>query len=326
MNSSQTLLDRFEPYFEKINQALAGILTSPVELVNEIGRHSLLGQGKRVRPLLFVLSSRLCGSPDTEEMYRISTVFECIHTGSLLHDDVLDNAETRRNKPAARQVWGNHASVLGGDYLYTKALELALTTGNTEFLRVLNQMSLEMVEGQMLELANTDNWDIGREDYMRIITSKTAVLMSAASASGGVLAGAEKKVVERLRSFGLNLGIAFQLVDDVLDYTSCEEVFGKPVGKDLREGKITLPLIYTLCALDRAENERIKSLFQSEKVAEEDLESLISMVREGEAIGRVQAEAREYMRKAAVSLDPFPDSPMKQDLLALNAYLCERRF
>ncbi|MBW1735912.1 MAG: polyprenyl synthetase family protein, partial [Deltaproteobacteria bacterium] len=115
-------------------------------------------------------------------------------------------------------------------YLYTKALELALTTGNTEFLRVLNQMSLEMVEGQMLELANTDNWDIGREDYMRIITSKTAVLMSAASASGGVLAGAEKKVVERLRSFGLNLGIAFQLVDDVLDYTSCEEVFGKPVG------------------------------------------------------------------------------------------------
>ncbi|MBW2130451.1 MAG: polyprenyl synthetase family protein [Deltaproteobacteria bacterium] len=121
-------------------------------------------------------------------------------------------------------------------------------------------------------------------------------------------------------------GIAFQLVDDVLDYTSCEEVFGKPVGKDLREGKITLPLIYTLCALDRAENERIKSLFQSEKVAEEDLESLISMVREGEAIGRVQAEAREYMRKAAVSLDPFPDSPMKQDLLALNAYLCERRF
>ena len=325
MNLDRVFFDRFEHHFNRINDELQKCHNSSLDIVNEIGGHSLLGQGKRLRPLLFILSGNLCGY-EAEDVYRLSTIFECIHTGSLLHDDVLANAETRRKKPAAREVWGNQASVLGGDFLYSKAIETALSSENSQILNVLNRISLQMVEGQFLELNNTNNWHLDKKDYMSIIISKTAVLMSAACACGAIAAGVDHAAVDQLNGFGLNLGIAFQLMDDVLDYTSCEEEFGKPVGKDLMEGKITLPLIYALSGVDKSEIQRLENLFTKRKALPGDYAEVIDMVRKGKAIDRIRSEAKEYVVKAARFLDFFPALAVKEDLLALNEYIVERRF
>ncbi len=325
MDSDRTFFDRFENHFKRINDELEKCLNTSLDIVIDIGEHSLLGQGKRLRPLLFILCGQLCGN-ESVDSYRLSTIFECVHTGSLLHDDVLDNAETRRKKPAAREVWGNQASVLGGDYLYSKAIEIAVASENLSLLKVLNHMSLQMVEGQFLELINTDNWNLDRNQYMEIITSKTAVLMSAACACGAIAAGAEQAKVDRLSGFGLNLGIAFQLIDDILDYTSCEEEFGKPVGKDLKEGKITLPLICALPDLEKIEIQRLENLFKRREATPRDHEEVIAMVRKSDAIERVRLEAEDFVAKGARFLDPFPDVPVKDDLLALNEYIVKRNF
>ena len=325
MNSDRTFLDRFEGHFKRINNELQKCLNSSLDIISEIGEHSLLGQGKRLRPLLFILCGRLCGY-ESKDAYRLSIIFECVHTGSLLHDDVLDNAETRRKKPAAREVWGNQASVLGGDYLYSKAIEIAVASENLNLLKVLNLMSLQMVEGQFFDLINTDNWYLDRNQYMSIITSKTAVLMSAACACGAIAAEADQATVDQLSGFGLNLGIAFQLIDDVLDYTSCEEEFGKPVGKDLKEGKITLPLIYALSDLEKDDVHRLEGLFKGGIATPGEHEEVITMVRKSDAVDRVRAEAEDFVAEGARFLDAFPDSSVKNDLLALNEYIVKRHF
>ncbi|MFZ7110191.1 MAG: polyprenyl synthetase family protein [Desulfatiglandales bacterium] len=325
MTSDNPILERFGDHYRRIDEELERVLDSRVDMINDIGEHSLLGQGKRLRPLLFALSGQLCGYGG-DDLFRLSVIFECLHTGSLLHDDVLDNAETRRKKPAVREVWGNHASVLGGDFLYLKAIEMALDPGNLKLLQVLSESSLQMVEGQILELMNTDNWALSKEDYMEIIIDKTAALMAAACSCGAILAGAEREAVENLHGFGLNLGIAFQLIDDVLDYTSCEEEFGKPVGKDLREGKITLPLIYSLSGLEKDETQRLEGLFKKGTAGEGDYAEVIALVRSGKAIEKIRSEAKDHVAKASGYLDCFAPSSVKDDLLALNDYIVERRF
>lgn len=325
MDSPRPFQGNFDHHIARINRELNSVLTSSIGFVNDMCRHTLLGHGKRVRPLLFVLSAGLCGYHE-EDIYRLSTIFECIHAGSLLHDDVLDNAEMRRSKPTARQVWGNPAAVLGGDFLYTKAMQLTISTKNFDLIEVLNDMSLKMVEGQLKELAKTHCWDLTREEYLDIIVCKTAVLTSAACSGGAVVAGAADETVGRLRDFGLNLGIAFQLIDDVLDYTSCEEQFGKPVGKDLKEGKITLPLIYALSGLGENDVRDLERLFQDQEAGPGDYERILEVVRNSRAVERIRREARDFMARADAALEPFPGSPSKQALLSLNRDLAERSY
>ena len=259
-------LDHFSPHLRKIDDVLNQSLGTRIPVVLDIVRYSLLGAGKRIRPLLFVLSSHLCGYQGGD-VYRLSTLFEYVHAASLLHDDVLDNADLRRSKPSVRQVWGNSAAVLGGDFLYSAASAVAVECRNLELIRLLSDVLKRMVEGQFLELEHTHNWEITKAEYMEIIKAKTAALMGAACSSGAMVAGADEKTVQHLGDFGSNLGIAFQLVDDLLDYTSSEEVFGKPVGKDLKEGKITLPLVYFLSELEKGEVERLSELFKSQKAS-----------------------------------------------------------
>ncbi len=188
MNNVEDILDRYRNYFQRIEEELEKGLDSKVELIQEVGRHSLLGPGKRLRPLFFVLCGELVGERD-EALYPLSIVFEYIHTASLLHDDVLDNAELRRKKPAANVLWGNHAAVLQGDYLYSKAFSVAVSFGNVELLKRLTETTTRMAEGQVLELIHTWDWDISPETYMEIIEAKTAVLLSAACACGGAGSG-----------------------------------------------------------------------------------------------------------------------------------------
>ena len=325
MNSEIQNLSLFEDHFEKINLELNKVFDSRVPLVDEIGKYALLGQGKRLRPLIFILSCQLCGY-EGKDLYPLSTVFEYIHTSSLLHDDVLDNAEIRRRKPSANQIWGNQAAVLEGDFLFSKSLSIAVSANSLPFISRLTEATMHMSEGQILELVHTEDLETGRDSYMQIITAKTAVLISAACGCGAIISGAGDEVESGLTRFGRSVGIAFQLVDDLLDYTSSEEVFGKPVGKDLLEGKITLPLIYTLDKLEPGEKKEFAKLFEIRKTDKTVYRSLIDRVRESGVLERIRAEAQGYVDDAARCLSRFPDSAVKTNLLTLIQYIIHRTY
>ena len=319
------VLSRFDGEVERIHGALEEHLSSRVPLVEEIARYSMLGAGKRLRPLLFVLSARLCGGRG-ENLYRYAVIFEAIHAASLLHDDVLDNAEFRRKKPSASRVWGNHAAVLGGDFLYSRSFSLAVECGSRPFMEALTRTTTRMAEGQMLELTHTNNWSLTRDEYMEIIAAKTAVLISAACACGSIIAGAGDRESDALGRFGLSLGTAFQLIDDLLDYTATQEVVGKPVGKDLREGKITLPLIRTLDLIGKDEALLLQERFRNGNPSEEDYDRVIRRVRGSGSLEEIQQEARSHVLQAEDALNAFPDSPVRRDLLTLNRHLLTRSF
>ncbi|HJX34768.1 MAG TPA: polyprenyl synthetase family protein [Desulfatiglandales bacterium] len=323
MKHDRIFLNRFKKDFQKIEKEMNSSFSSRVKMIEDIGRHSLLGEGKRLRPLLFVLSGRLC-EYDRDDIYCLSTIFEYLHNASLLHDDVIDNADIRRNKPSASSVWGNSAAVLTGDFLSTKAMSIALGTDNTGFMSMMIDTAARMTEGQFLELMHADNLNTSKEEYMEIIVSKTAELTAASCAGAAMIAGAGNEETEDLRKFGLNFGIHFQLVDDLLDYTLSEEQFGKPVGKDLREGKVTLPLIYALSKMDKKDLRRFRKIFRDHKAGEKDYEDLIMMVRDSENIKKIRGEAMTFMEKAFASLKKFPESPYKEDLIALNRCIAER--
>ncbi|MBW2707784.1 MAG: polyprenyl synthetase family protein [Deltaproteobacteria bacterium] len=325
MNAEMLDLALFETHFEKINSELQQIFDSRVPLVKEIGKYALLGQGKRLRPLIFVLSCRLCGFED-ENLYALSTVFEFIHTSSLLHDDVLDNADTRRKKPSSNRIWGNQAAVLEGDFLFSKSLSLAVATGSIPFIGALTEATMQMSEGQILELVHAEDLKTTRDDYMNIITAKTAVLISAACGCGAIISGAGAEVERDLAGFGRSVGIAFQMVDDFLDYTSSEAVFGKPVGKDLWEGKITLPLIYTFSQLDKDGKKKFSELFKNRTTDKDAYQNLLDWVRGSGVLESIRLEAQGYVDDAAKCLKRFPDSGVKENLLTLVQYIIHRTY
>lgn len=317
-------LEQFEEYFTLINEELYKVFDSRVPLVEEVGKYAVLGSGKRLRPLLFVLCCELCGYPG-KNVYEFSTIFEYIHVASLLHDDVLDNANTRRKRPSANQVWGNQAAVLEGDFLVAKALSVAIRTHNIPFLTKLTETTVQMTEGQILELAHVNDWDLTKTQYMEIITAKTGSLISGACACGAIISDAPGQMETALTQFGLNIGIAFQLIDDLLDYTASEAEFGKPVGKDLREGKITLPLIQTLSQLEIEEIKRLIDRCAQERAEDADFEAVIRLVRANGALDRVWETALSYVTGAVDYLEVFPDSPTKTNLQKLGRYIVERR-
>ncbi len=325
MDSEKKILAKYQSYFEKIDQEVEKALTSRVSLIEEIGGHTLLGGGKRLRPLFFILSCELCGFHD-EILYRLSTIFEYIHTASLLHDDVLDNANIRRKKPSANHLWGNHAAVLEGDFLYSKSFCVAVEAGNVSFLKLITDTTTQMAEGQILELLHTNDWNMNRDMYLDIINAKTAVLISAACAAGGILSSADPKEIEALQKFGHLMGMAFQIMDDLLDYTSDQAVFGKPVGKDIREGKITLPLIYALEGMSDEEKKLIQELFEQREPSNEEYQDLIDLVRRNGVLQKVQTDAQKYVDEAALCLDGFPDSPARENFLELNRFIIERHY
>ena len=324
MDPHRTILDQHKKHFDQIDAKLSETLVSKVPLIEDMGAHSLLGSGKRIRPLLFVLSCHLFNYQG-KGLYRLAIIFEYIHAASLLHDDVLDNAEIRRKKPSANSIWGNHPAVLQGDFLYLKSSSLAIEAESFSFLKRLIEATTRMTEGQILELVRTQDWNTSKEEYFEIITAKTASLLSAACACGAVISGAEKRAVASLGEFGLNLGIAFQLIDDLLDYSSSEDVLGKPVGKDLKEGKITLPLIYTLSKIEMSERKRIEDLFKNQEASDADYRNLIEIVRSKGALDQIRSEAQSFVDMAKESLKTFPSSPAKQSLLEIGRYVIERK-
>jgi len=273
---------------------------------------------------LHLISSRLCGYSG-ESRFPLAGAIEFIHTASLLHDDVIDEALIRRGKTSANNVWGNAASVLVGDFLYSKAFKLLSEIGDIKIVQVMSKMTNIMSEGEVFQLMKCGDTSLSEAEYLSIVEKKTAVLISAACGSGAVLGGAEPAQTEALEQYGYKIGMAFQITDDTLDYMAREEDFGKSIGKDLEEGKMTLPLIYTLATCSRAKRDMIKTTIEKKALTPDAVRNIFALVRTSGGIDYALARAEKFVGEAKDGLAVFPDGTEKEHLLAVAEYILSRK-
>ncbi|RLA86086.1 MAG: octaprenyl diphosphate synthase [Deltaproteobacteria bacterium] len=300
-------------------------LKSRVPLITRIAEHLVKSGGKRLRPALLILASRLCGYRG-EAHIPLAGAIEFIHTATLLHDDVIDNAEVRRGSPSANVLWGNEASVLVGDFLFSRSFSMMVEVGDLRVLQVMAEATTQLAEGETFELMKTGDLSTTEEENLRMITQKTASLMSAAARIGAILGGAPPEKEESLADYGLKVGIAFQLIDDCLDYVGREEALGKKVGTDLREGKITLPLIHTLKNCSKAERDFIREVILDSGQSEEQIEAVVRIVCRHGGIAYTVQRARDFVDEAKEKLMIFEPSPERAALIGLADYVLERDF
>jgi len=305
---------------EKIKEALGPVAPA----ISTVGNHIFSAGGKRIRPFLAILCSKLLGTSG-DDVSTLASSVEFIHAASLIHDDIVDGADIRRGKPSAHSLWGNQVVVLVGDFLYANALRLANLVGKQPVMDALCTATAKMSEGELVQLSNQGNLDITEDDYMRIIQGKTAILMSAACKSGAVIGNASQKEIDALASFGLKFGYAFQISDDNLDYMAEEKTFGKNLGKDLEEGKITLPMIYLLRDADSGEADEIKKILKADTLSEQDLEYVIGLFKKYNSIKQSYERASELVNEARAELDIFDDSMEKDSLLTIAEYVITRK-
>ena len=298
-------------------------LQSDVPLIRKVGEYVLSSGGKRIRPALLLLSAKLCGYQGDRHV-PLASVIEFIHTATLLHDDVVDNANLRRGIASANTLWGNEASVLVCDFLFSKSFSLMVADGDLNVLRVLSAATTIIAEGEVLQLISTSDMDVTEERYIEVVRCKTAILLSAACQAGAILGKATLDHEESLRDFGMALGIAFQLMDDTLDYVASEKQFGKSIGHDLEEGKITLPLIHTLKQCTPAERERIADIVEKDILDKSDFQTVFDLVHTYGGIEYAVDRAAEYIAKAKSFLSHFDESPSKDALLSLSEYVVTR--
>jgi octaprenyl-diphosphate synthase len=317
----------WEYYKEDLRAAedrMSEILATVAPAISVVGKHISSAGGKRIRPFLAILSSGIFGTRGKEVSTLASSV-EFIHSASLIHDDVVDGANLRRGKPSAHSIWGNQVVVLVGDFLYANALRLANLLERQKIMDALCTATAKMSEGELVQLSKQGNPDMTEDDYMKIIRGKTAILMSAACKGGAVLGNATQKQEDALTSFGLKFGYAFQMSDDILDYRAEEKVFGKNLGKDLEEGKITLPLINLLRDADDRETARIKEIIKAESIKETDLADVQEMFNKHGSIEKSYEKAGALINEAKAELDIFGDSMEKSSLLTIADYVLTRK-
>jgi octaprenyl-diphosphate synthase len=298
-------------------------LESPLEIVDEIGGFLATGGGKRVRPMLHLLAARLCDYRGTNDVL-LGAVLEFIHSATLIHDDIIDSAERRRGRPTANRVWGNSITVLFGDYLYAKAMETALRAGSLEVMEKLAEVTLRMTEGEMLQTRYEGRIDLGEGEYFDLIERKTAELFAACCELAGMLAQTDDARREALRRYGLNLGLAFQVVDDLLDFVGDAETLGKPAARDLCEGKVTLPLIELLDGGPPRARELAVAIMANRDTEAPEIAELANLLAESGALDRAHRRARDHASVAVLALDPFPDGPAKEALRAVPDLLLYR--
>ena len=300
-------------------------MRSPVSLIPELATHLVGAGGKRLRPLLTVSAARLCGHPSTDERaIKLATCVEFIHSATLLHDDVVDVSALRRGKPTANSVWGDKASVLVGDFLFTRAFELMVEVGSLDILGVLSRASSTIAEGEVLQLTSQRDISTPEATYLEVIKAKTAKLFAAAAEVGAMVAGRNGPERVALESFGMNLGIAFQLVDDALDYSGREAQLGKTVGDDFREGKISLPVILAFLRGRASEREFWKRTIETLDQQAGDLERAQALIDRHGALADTFERARHYGAMARDALGLFPDSALKAALLEAVDFAIDR--
>src|ERR1700704_1730635 len=294
-----------------------------VDAITVIGQYLQEAGGKRLRPSLLLLSSKLIGDGG-ESAIRLGAVVEMIHAATLVHDDVIDAAQSRRGRPSTNVQWGNHTCVLAGDWVYMQAFHIALRERNFHVLDLLIALTQMMVEGELLQLERIGKISISEADYMELVDRKTASLFSACAKLGALTGGADEATEVRMGEFSWNLGIAFQLVDDVLDFTSHEKVLGKPVGSDLREGKVTLPLIYALEDATSEERSMVEAVLKDANYDRVPFSKILGMIERHRGFERVRERAQAFTDKARSIVTEFPESPYQRALTALTDLVTER--
>jgi octaprenyl-diphosphate synthase len=322
-----TIEEIWEYYKEDLKSAeskMSEVLETVAPAISAVGKHIFSAGGKRIRPFLAILSSRIFNTRG-DEVSTLASSVEFIHAASLIHDDVVDGADLRRGKPSAHSLWGNQVVVLVGDFLYANALRLANLLKRQKVMDALCTATAKMSEGELIQLSKQGSPDMSEEDYMKIIQGKTAILMSAACKGGAVLGNASQKEEDALASFGLKFGFAFQMSDDILDYRAEEKVFGKNLGKDLEEGKVTLPLIILLKDAEANEVKRIKEIIKAESITEIDLADIQSLFDKHRSIDKSYEKAAMLVNEAKAELDIFEDSVEKDSLLTISDYVLTRK-
>ncbi len=320
----QDILKEYKSDMERMEARIHESLGTDVPLIQQVSKYILGAGGKRFRPLLHLLSARLCGFREHHAEYVLGSVVEYIHTASLLHDDVVDEAKVRRGRSSANSIWGNQASILVGDYLYSKALFHGVRLHRQRVMDVLSETTTAMSEGEVLQLMQIQNADMTEADYFRLVECKTGVLIAASCRLGAIIANAPLSQEDALAAYGKKLGLAFQITDDTLDYAADQKQLGKVLGKDLEEGKVTLPLIYLMRRADPAEQEALRSILQADAIGENDLSYTLGIMRKHGSVDEALKVAQVLSDEAKASLNLFPDSPPRQALMALADYVVQR--
>ncbi len=317
-----SLFQSIEAPLEQVERAMQQALASESELLSAMGDHVFGSGGKRLRPALVLLAAELCGYTGPRRV-QIAAAVEMLHTATLLHDDVVDLSSVRRGRPSANAVWGNRSAILGGDFLYARSSSMIVEDGNLEILWIFSDTIRRMAEGELMQLARSFDPSVTEAHYYGVIERKSASLLAAACEAGAILSGVTRAERRRLAEFGREFGVAFQLRDDALDYEAGEAELGKRPHTDLREGKVTLPLLLTLKRCTPAERDEIAAVLKATALAGEaaaggngvDLSAAIERIRLYRGVEDTVRRAREHVEKAAAAIDPFPESPAKSALL-----------
>ena len=304
-----------------MNKILVDRLDSNVDLISQMSQYIINSGGKRIRPLLLLICAKAT-EYDGDYHYSMAVVIELIHTATLLHDDVVDQSETRRGQETANELWGNAPSVLVGDFLYSRAFEIMVEPNSMEIMRILSKATNQISEGEVLQLLNIKNANVTQAEYFKVIERKTACLFKAACQIAGILSSADQKVINSMGSFGMHLGNAFQIIDDTLDYESDSNIIGKEIGDDLSEGKVTLPMIYALEKTKKAENKILKDAIKNADASH--IDQIVEILLNVDAFQYSRDIAKIESNRALESIDYLPDSKYKTALKLLCELSLER--
>jgi len=310
---------------EKCEEYSKKLLINSVELVLKTGGYILDSGGKRVRPGLTILSGKLFKGNE-ERLIPVATVMEYMHTATLLHDDIVDGANLRRGKPSANSVFGNDVAVLVGDYMFAKAIYVLAVYGGSEVLKVAAQTVQDMAEGELLQLERIGDINLKEEEYFEIIYRKTASLLSTCCECGAIVGEASEKERKKLKNYGKYIGYAFQLIDDAFDYIGQDETIGKPAGNDIREGKVTYPLLSVLKESREEEKKKIEEILSEIEPEKEKIEFVRNFVLERKGDEKTVELAKNFVLKAKKEIEDFPPSPFKTSLLEIADFIVERKY
>jgi octaprenyl-diphosphate synthase len=320
----ETILESVQQDLAEIEVALTQNLEPYLSMVSHVAKYIMFSGGKRIRPLLMVLSARLCGYKGNHDK-TLSVVFEYLHAATLLHDDVVDDAAVRRGNPVAHSIWGSPATVLVGDFLLARSIAIAAKTDSVPIIDILAHTTAQMSEGEIHQLLHRGDLAVDEAAYMEVIRRKTACLIQAACQVGALLAGAPEEHVEALRDYGYQLGIAFQMADDILDYTADTRILGKPIGTDLREGKLTLPVIYALNQATGEDHRRLEITIRETDMTKADFETVLKLINKYGGIAYTRERAQDHIKQAKTCLDIFGPSQPRKLLEQIADYVLTRQ-
>ena len=325
-NSYYQLKDSVENKLLLVEEKIKSKLSSNVELVQQMTSYHLDTGGKRLRALLTLGSAKMCGYSKGTRDVNLAACVELIHSATLMHDDVIDNGSLRRGKKTLNKIWDNHSSVLVGDYLLSRCFEMMVEDGNMEVLKLLSSTSSKIAQGEVLQLQHQGEVDMLEETYLKIISAKTAELFAASTKVGAILSDVKNKEKEALEFYGRNLGLTFQIADDTLDYNSELKLFGKKIGQDFYEGKITLPIILLFQKAVSKEKEKVKNIFSKDSKDENEFIYVLSLIKKYDIIKECYQKAQHYINLASNSLSIFEDSEEKRILKNLTSFSLARNF